>query len=150
MNFWTFVIPPFSNTGINEWHPIVVIRENETSYIRHSVTQASTSGSIRQRERDQRCMPPFSNTGINEWHPNLGSLSFVSVLPPFSNTGINEWHHKANNGIYGRFQPPFSNTGINEWHGKVLLQQVSPWYRHSVTQASTSGTNTSSSIHCTR
>ena len=36
-------VPPFSNTGINEWHwRVLENRRNELC--RHSVTQASTSG----------------------------------------------------------------------------------------------------------
>ena len=39
------MLPPFSNTGINEWH-LLCQACKIVHFIRHSVTQASTSGTL--------------------------------------------------------------------------------------------------------
>ena len=112
----TLPVPPFSNTGISEWH-------------------------LRQTKKALAVMnPPFSNTGISEWHKKQASAScnrqnrHSVTQASASGTGNNHEHTKT------PIPPPFSNTGISEWHGNPYA----PWgfnsCRHSVTQASASGT----------
>ena len=63
----------------------------------------------------------------------------MDFVPPFSNTGISEWHLPLHGENAARF-PPFSNTGISEWHPKTGATGGQNTTRHSVTQASASGT----------
>ena len=60
--------PPFSITGINEWHTKVRVRVfayiSRHSYHRHQRVAPEARAGCSQQGR-----PPFSITGINEWHP---------------------------------------------------------------------------------
>ena len=131
--------PPFSITGINEWHtsPFIAV---EVLYHRHSVSQASTSGTgSRSRGTCGGAAPPFSITGINEWHSKMGASSrrvvFRHSVSQASTSGTGFQCLAVLRGL-----PPFSITGINEWHRNARKSTREIRRRHSVSQASTSGT----------
>ena len=135
-------------------------------FSRHSVSQASTSGTGSAGSLSPAFQqPPFSITGINEWHTSSTMISASFSSPPFSITGINEWHisylgfpacsawpaiqyhrhqrvarHVSPSAARWRTPPPFSITGINEWHQAGTSLTLQKCFRHSVSQASTSGT----------
>ena len=148
---WKFrcCFPPFSITGINEWHLQMFPRSSSShtaiQYHRH---QRVARKIPIQPGRDSG--PPFSITGINEWH--CRNLEYVELVtgPPFSITGINEWHLLALCRRISSLRPPFSITGINEWHHGCGIYSASSSIRHSVSQASTSGTTFSKKYHMSR
>ena len=186
-SYLSTLAPPFSITGINEWHFISSgyweIWLTAIQYHRHQRV-APLKPVYRARNNFQ---PPFSITGINEWHtrracksqrvsaaiqyhrhqrvarghrcssactwfsaiqyhrhqrvaPELPRVVFPRPAPAIQY----HRHQRVALGISIQIPPchfpPFSITGINEWHLHQSLFGKIPHLRHSVSQASTSGT----------
>ncbi len=132
--------PPFSNTGINEWHS-ASWQASAGGLRRHSVTQASTSGTLPSGYTPsavvRHSVTQASTSGTPRWQLTRRTLCFYrhSVTQASTSGTLRPSE------FIQRFSPPFSNTGINEWHCSIALCFICAHsLRHSVTQASTSGT----------
>ena len=147
--------------------PFFSVSGSSTRRFRHSVSQASTSGTEPQEVSFIDSTPPFSITGINEWHRkkatsrqrprcsrhSVSQASTSGTSVPVLFTSKSYHRHSVS-------QASTSGTTRNEWafrdrycpaiqyhrHQRVAQPRrrswtVSSWTRHSVSQASTSGTS---------